>query len=561
MARLGQKLVALAPALALVVACGAPSGVGKLRFANQAPVWQVNDRVHTPKPPAERKFARLLYFFDGAFTRSVTNSLDVRVSKPVADVNSLGEVPDSTWFTNRIGARNLSVAEVRYGPNRSGSPELYKPWTVLGTKVGGVSVGFTIQDSRGHRYLLKFDAKGYPEMETAADVIVQRLLWACGFNAPEDTIVYFNRSDLKLGAKASVKDTLGNKRAMTMKDLDSGLARVEIESDGRIRGLVSKWLSGKPVGGFSIRGTRPDDPNDRVAHERRRSVRGSASVFAWLNHTDIKEDNTLDMWVKDPKDPKIRYLKHYQVDFGKALGVLGYMDGLAFEGFSEVFGVWRVTKSLLSLGLWKRPWDAIKSPKLRGIALFESERYEPESWNAHATYLPFTDRDRFDEFWGAKILIRLSPAHIRAAVEQGRFSEPAATEYMVKTLIARQRKTARYWFNKVAPLDRFKVTAKGLCFEDMAVRYKLGASAKASAYTAAFYDHSGRPLRGGGTVSRSAAGRVCINDINHGRSHADYTIVRIDTRRNGASMNLPLYVHLARDKRSERLRVIGLDRR
>ncbi len=548
--------------LVMVAACGGPSGVGSLRFANQAPVWQVNDRVHTPTPPKENKFARLLYFFDGAFTQPVGNAMEIRRAKPVADVNSLGEVPDSTWFTNRIGIRDLSVDEIRFGPNRGGNPEANKPWTVLGTKVGGVSVGFTIKDSKGNRYLLKFDAKGFPEMETAADVIVQRLLWACGFNVPEDTIVYFNRGDLKLSPKASVKDPLGNKRKMTVKDLEENLAKVEIEPDGRIRGLVSKWLSGKPVGGFSIEGVRKDDPNDKIAHERRRSVRGSAAIFAWLNHTDIKEDNTLDMWVKDPKNPKVRYLMHYQVDFGKALGVLGYMDGLAFEGFSPVFGVGNVIKSLFTVGLWKRPWDEIRSPNMRGIALFESARYHPAGWMAHANYLPFSDRDRFDEFWGAKILIRFSRAQIRAAVEQGRLSEKRSVDYMVDTLVVRQRKTARYWFSKVAPLDRFKISDKGaLCFEDLSVRYKLGATAKGTSYQARFFDHSGRMLRGGGTPSITASGAGCIKDINHGRANGDYTIVRIDTRRNGSSMGLPVYVHLARDKDSGRLRVIGLDRR
>lgn len=545
----------------LLAGCGASNRVGDLRFANQPPVWQVNDRVHTPRVPHKRRFIRLLYFFDTEFARPVRQRLEIRRAKPVADVNSLGEVPDSTWFVNRIGRRELTPNEVRFGPNRSGSPEHHKPWKVLGSKVGGVSVGFIIEDSRGYRYLLKFDAKGYPEMETAADVIVQRLLWACGYNVPEDDIVYFRPHELVLAKDARVSDPLGNARKMTRHDLIDNLAKVEVESDGRIRGLVSRFLSGKPLGGYSITGTRDGDPNDVIPHERRRSVRGAAAIFSWLNHTDIKEDNTLDVWAKDPEDPKRRYVMHYHVDFGKALGVLGFMDGLAFEGFSEVFDLGRIFKSLISFGIWKRPWDEIRSPPLRGVGLFESKRYEPDKWRAHAKYQPFFDRDRFDNFWGAKILIRFTRAQIRAVVEQGRLSDPRSAEYLVKTLIARQRKTAAYWFSQVAPLDRFSVEAGRLCFEDLSVRYKLGAMAKTSGYAAAFFDYTGKRLAAKARVKQLANGRVCLGPIVRGRVRRGYTIVRIDTHRRGRTMQLPVFVHLAAERWTNQLRVIGLDRR
>ena len=34
------------------------------------------------------------------------------------NVNTVDEVPDSSWFTNRIGRHDLSVAEVVKGPDR-----------------------------------------------------------------------------------------------------------------------------------------------------------------------------------------------------------------------------------------------------------------------------------------------------------------------------------------------------------------------------------------------------------------------------------------------------------
>jgi len=206
-------------------------------------------------------------------------------------------VPDSTWFTNRIGVRELSPAEVRRGPAAGQGPDRSAPWRILGTKAGGSSVGFQIVDARGVRYILKFDELGIPEMETGADVIAQRLLWAAGYNVPEDNVVRFGRDQLVLADDAVVSDTFDNERPMTVRDLEAQLARVNRNDDGSYRALASRFLPGEPLGGISPLGTRIDDPNDTIAHQHRRELRGQYVLFSWLDHTDVQTDNTLDMWV------------------------------------------------------------------------------------------------------------------------------------------------------------------------------------------------------------------------------------------------------------------------
>ncbi|MBT8493527.1 MAG: hypothetical protein KJO07_10755, partial [Deltaproteobacteria bacterium] len=279
---------------ALLTACGgSQTPVGTLRFVNQEPVTVVNDRVHTPDKPAENPFPKNLYHFDGHLHRRMTRWMEMRGNLRAANVNSMDEVPNSTWFTNRVGIRDVSPEEIKNGPgDGTGSPEPYRPWTIVSSKVGGVSVGFIIKDSRGAKYLLKFDPKGYAETDTAADVILARLLYAVGYNVPEDYIVYFNKKDLILAPDAKVKDPFGNKSPLTQKVLDSQLEKINIEKDGSIRGLVSKFISGKPLGGTHRDWTRKDDPNDTLPHYLRREVRGQYSVFSWLDHADIKEDNT-----------------------------------------------------------------------------------------------------------------------------------------------------------------------------------------------------------------------------------------------------------------------------
>ena len=52
------------------------------------------------------------------FSRPGDKTPDVRAQ----NVNTIDEVPDSSWFTNRIGARPLSIEEAVRGPLRSNGP-------------------------------------------------------------------------------------------------------------------------------------------------------------------------------------------------------------------------------------------------------------------------------------------------------------------------------------------------------------------------------------------------------------------------------------------------------
>ena len=41
---------------------------------------------------------------------------------PALNINTLGEVPDSSWFTNRIGVRAMSLEEIVRGPDTLDGP-------------------------------------------------------------------------------------------------------------------------------------------------------------------------------------------------------------------------------------------------------------------------------------------------------------------------------------------------------------------------------------------------------------------------------------------------------
>src|SRR5687767_12568631 len=94
--------------LALVASCATPPGVPAVRFANAAPVLRVDDRRDVPARPAPREFVHSLYHYDGFIQRRLTRALELPAPGRALGVNALDEVPDSTWFTNRIGVQDLT---------------------------------------------------------------------------------------------------------------------------------------------------------------------------------------------------------------------------------------------------------------------------------------------------------------------------------------------------------------------------------------------------------------------------------------------------------------------
>lgn len=554
-----MRISLIAVAISVVVGCA--SAPGQLRFHNQPPVLQVNDREDIPKPK-NREFVHFPHLANSYLFRRIPRTLEFNAPHRAEGVNSLDEVPNSTWFTNRIGVREMTVQEVRLGPNRDGSPEAHRPWMIRSTKVGGASIGFIIQDKRGIKYILKFDPPSFPEVETGADIIVQRLLWASGYNTPDDTIVYFRPEDLVIGPKSLVKLRHSKERPMTQVDLNESLAKIHVNPDGRIRGLVSRFVSGIPVGGYPYEGVRGDDTNDRIPHEKRRDVRGQSGFFSWLQHTDLREDNTLDAWSEDPKDPKRHYLVHYLIDFGKAMGSMGIIEARKQIGHSHATDLKHMALTLPTLGLWKRPWEDRTRPDVVGVGMIDSKTYSPGTFVTNLPYFPFYDADRFDHFWAAKILVRFTPEQIRAVVEEARYTDPRATEYLAKILVERQQIAAKHWFARVNPLDDFQVDGTRLCMDDLMRKYHLRSETKGkSSYSARTFDSKGVALAWRPQVEAKPgdSGHLCLEGIPVSSEGDGYTIVRITTHR-GAKTLPPVDVHLARASDSSQLRVIGIRR-
>jgi hypothetical protein len=396
-----------------------------------------------------------------------------RASVGAGDVNTLGNVPNSPWFTNRHGKHRMTREELQRGPATAEPP--IPPFTVIGEKTEGISAGFSMKDARGRRYFVKPDSPDHPEMTTGSDVIVSKFLYAIGYNTPANYLIYARLSDFILQDKINNnrQPELQPEQTMARRDFLQIIAPLPRSPDGSFRLMASLAVEGKPIGPFRFEGTRDDDPNDTVPHENRRDLRGLSIFAAWLNHTDSKAGNTLDTLVEVNG---VRFIKHYLIDFGAALGSDSMSPKDARLGHDYMLpapgDVW---KRIVRLGLLPERWERAKFPDMPAVGNFESTLFEPEEWKSNYPNPAFLSRLTDDEFWAAKIIMSFNNDDIRAIVETARFSDPAAAAYITETLVERRNKIGRTFFSKVLPLDHFRVQGEELTFENLAVKYGFSA--------------------------------------------------------------------------------------
>jgi hypothetical protein len=430
------------------------------KFFDDDPI-QVMPAPLPVKNPAKQKISDVLDFLGGS------EKVSAHAAKPAGAVNTLGEVPDSEWFVNRHGLHRMTFDELQRGPGTSESP--VPPFTVIGGKTAGDKPGFRMKDSKGRKYFVKVDPLKYPELESSSDVIVSKFLYAIGYYTPENEIVNLKLRDLRLSDMAMITPEGERQRKMTWIDVEEIFNRVPHNGDGSFRIIASLAIEGENIGPFRYKGVRRDDPNDIVPHEDRRDLRGLYVFSAWLNNTDMKPTNTLDTVVTENG---VRFIRHYQLDFGNALGSDGDAPKDARLGHEYAIPTpVAALEKIVSLGALPASWEQADYPKLRAVGNLESTLFNPDDWKPTYPNPAFLRRLPADDYWAAKQVMSFTDADIRAIVETGRLTVPQSAEYTAKTLAERRDKIGRTFFSKILPLDHFRVENAELLFEDLAVRY------------------------------------------------------------------------------------------
>ncbi len=513
------------------------------RFLPDDPLWADDDRVPIPKP-YERDLSQVADFMVNTFA---TRPEEGEPIPPAENVDTLGGVPDSSWFTNRIGRRAMSLEELALGPNRGDGPAA-GPWTIIAAKSQGVSPGFTIRDQAGDVYFIKFDPKGHPQLATSSEVIATRFFHAFGYHVPQNYLSTVRPADLQISSTAMVTDEFGRRRQMRRRDLEEILRKVARRPDGQIQALASLALEGSPLGPFRYFGTRPDDANDIFPHENRRELRGLRVFASWLNHDDARSINSLDMFVARGE---MGYVRHHLIDFGSCLGS-GSVKPQSRRAGNEYILEWSpIVKAGLTLGIWERPWRKVRYRDLLGVGRFEGDYFEPEKWKPEYPNPAFERMLPADAFWAARIVQRFTRPMVEALVATGRLSSGESERYLVETLLKRQAKIVRYHVSRLNPLDGFRVEGGRLLFDNAGLEAALTSSASYRYRWHRFDNRSGETSPIGGAAS------TVQPVLPLPGSDAPWLMVEISTEADIAAWSKPVRVYL---RNQTGWKVIGIER-
>jgi hypothetical protein len=396
------------------------------------------------------------------------------------NVNTIDEVPDSSWFTNRVGTSTFSADQIARGPNSDAKPAPSQ-WVLLREKTSGTNPGFTARDANGQTWFLQFDPPEYPGASTADVEVATKVFWALGYNQVETFVTTFDPRNVTIDPKATVRRPSGARTAFTRDDMDAILERAARSSDGTYRASAGRLIDGKILGNFRYAGTRSDDPNDLVPHQHRRELRALRVFGAWMNLVDLKAGNTLDALVTQNGRAVIR---HYLQDVGSSLGMAND-PGVWDMGWEYFYDGEPTKRRLLSFGFSLSPWQTVPYQEYPSVGRFEGDAFDPRSWKPQTPTTAFLELRADDAFWAARRVMAFTDDLIRAAVHTGEFSDPAAERYLATVLMKRRDAIGRTYLPAINPIVDPKLSAAGvLTFGNAAVA--AGFAAAPSEYRAAW---------------------------------------------------------------------------
>jgi hypothetical protein len=381
------------------------------------------------------------------------------------NINTIDEVPDSSWFTNRIGTVPVTTEEIARGPNFGAPPDPSR-WVLTREKTSGAHPGFTAKDARGDTFFLEFDPPHFPEGATGAVEVATKIFWALGYNQVESYLTTFDPKHVEIDPKATVRRPNRERTAFTRDDMNAILETVARNKDGTYRIVAGRLIPGKILGNFLFEGTRPDDPNDVVPHEHRRELRALRVFGAWTNLTDLKAANVLDALTTVNGRSVV---KHYLQDVGSTFGMCNdyYEWDLSYEYFIQGD---TSRRRLFSLGFALSPWQTVPYKEYPSIGKFEGDVFDPRTWRPQTPTTAYMETRDDDAFWAARRVAAFTDDLIRAAVHTGQFSDPAAEQYLGDVLIKRRNKIASVYLTAVNPVVAPRLDANGrLTFENAAI--------------------------------------------------------------------------------------------
>lgn len=500
------------------------------RFPLREPMWKDTDlesRSVPCRPDPEEKGKQICrpreyqssFAWDAAdnlIFRPIVRFFAMNHGKEAVNVNSLDEVPDSAWFTNRIGRAPMSVEEIIRGSCEDVIDDenvADGAWLIDRGKPNGANPGFRVKLPDGRKYMFKADVASQPERATGATAIASRIYHAAGWWAACDTVVYVKTSAFKLAPGLTYTDNTGVTRPLDEPALENILRNAARRGD-KVRFAASRWIPGKTIGPFTYLGTRDDDPGDVIPHEDRRDLRGARLIAAWLNHFDSREQNSMSTWLADnPDEPDSSpgQTRHYYIDLGDCFGSRWSPDDMWRRlGHAYYFDVDFALADLFTFGLVPRPWDRVDRPKNSIFGYFQAEGFDPAAWRPGYPNPAFARMTERDGAWAARIIARFTDEAIAAAVSVGDFTNPEHTAFLTEQLRLRRDKILRRYFARLSPVTDLVVEKDRVCGVDLA--------RKTNIWPDGLFSYRAR-ARGGARLADLGAARV--EELEDGRLCVD----------------------------------------
>jgi hypothetical protein len=475
-------------------ACGCGGGIR--RFPLKEPLVRDTDlalvSVPCEKRPSEKDPAHVSCAPEPYVSPLAWDAADNTIFRPLAklfavdpprearNVNAFDEVPDSAWFTNRMGKRRIPVDELVRGACRvedmlEGGEASPERWVIDQGKPNGASPGFRLKVDGKKKYMFKTDTKAQPERPSAASAIGAAIYHAVGFYTSCEQIVYVDVNKMKLtpGLTFTAND------GVTKRFDDAALKKVLGEAARKgdtYRFQASAWLGGFLIGPFKYERTRSDDPNDVIPHEDRRDLRGARVLASWLHHFDAREQNSMDSWFSaDPKNIESSpgFVRHYYLDTSDSFGSEWDWDAISRRlGHTYLLDLEDIGADFISLGAIQRPWERERrTPGMEMFGYFHWREFNPDAWYNEYPNPAFSRATEHDNAWMARILSRFDRADIAALVSLGKFSSEEGSAFLTEVLEMRLRKILARYLLRLSPVSDLRVEGRdSLCGLDLARR-------------------------------------------------------------------------------------------
>ncbi|EYF00162.1 hypothetical protein [Chondromyces apiculatus] len=447
------------------------------RFVDRPPVLDAGDEVPIRVPRVT-----------GLLSADTITNLHVRhvlidglefKRKPEAgDINAFDEVPSSSWFRPKGDLPPPDPPPVPpltlLQPDQAGTSwPPYTPGSYAGqtgfsrrmTSMEGTVVAAL--DANGVRYVLRRDPREHPGLRTSAEATAAHLVRALGYFSPSVTLMDLRAVDFRnvtsTPPTTPTPPLLAPQVGASRPDLVRGfLEPGPPPREGRYRLSATRWppSPGVDLGATVAIEVRSDDPNDRVPHRDRRTLRALGMLAGWLRMRELDPEHLRDVYVGEPGKG---YVQHHLVALNGAFGA--DLVGAREEDAG-------ILQRFFTLGLMP------EAPPVRFQTRFPAiGQIDPlvtkRDIDPSPAFAPIDRASRGDEYWLARRIAALPPAVVVEAVARGQLGDPVAEAWLVGILEKRRKQLAAYAYGRVTPCDVDHVEHENLLLRDLGIQQGL----------------------------------------------------------------------------------------